>query len=58
MDVRLLRDDARDVHLSWTTLKRVKEEAGVISRKNGDGGWSWSLKKSAKRSEPEGFTMH
>lgn len=50
MDSKDLLDVARDHKLSWSTLKRAKKDAGVISRKNDDGiTWTWRLKRTKGR---------
>ena len=35
--------DAREAGVSERTLKRAKRELGVVSKKEGDGSWSWVL---------------
>jgi len=37
--------DARGAGVSARTLKRAKRELGVVSKKEGDGSWSWALPK-------------
>ena len=37
--------DARGAGVSARTLKRAKRELGVVSKKEGNGSWSWALPK-------------
>lgn len=38
-----LKSRVRSSGHSWATVKRAKADIGVVSRKQGSGGWEWSL---------------
>ena len=42
-----INEHARKLEISAATLRRAKSDLGIVSRKEGDGGWVWQLGKAS-----------